>query len=270
MIIPQFIEFNPPENIRKLIASMISSSELKSGLNEIKRVCSDDLKAVGVNSFIQQKVSMLEISLSDECDKPDQKKFGQTFKKDKQVCIQVSRRFWRYYERTNDHVIGFLFAVTVVHEIAHAFIRSGGLMSTPKKLCNSCDVDDAGYLIERHLFSGIRLSGNGLQLFANCKFYCKWFPSKAILKDCRLGIYRHRKKTWRMLPNDYIEQLVTSGQYSLLDSDHVNVLPHAPGNIHIAGRADTDDEMDSKRVEISFKPPGNICFERRCIWARGE
>jgi hypothetical protein len=248
---------------------MICSSEMKEALTWLKICCK--LVLLNVDEFISKDIQKLKVNLSDECDKPRKRKFGQTCKYGNQITIEISRKLWNYYRRTNDSVIGFLFAITISHEIGHAFIRMGGLNKTPKKLRNTFQVEDSGYLIERNLFSDLKLFGGGLTLFALCKYGCAWFPEKAVLVNCRLGSFDKEKHIWTLLPEKYIDDSVKSQNYQSVEPKYsIELAAEPPGNVHIAGRSDEEksenDDVPSKLIEITDKSPGNVMIERHCIW----
>jgi hypothetical protein len=248
---------------------MIHSNEMRESLSDLKLFGRRKLADLDVDSFIAG-IDQLKVELSKECDTITKKRFGQT-RVDK--GIEISERFWKYFDRTNDPAVGFLLATTITHEIVHAFIRSGGLDSTPKKIRRDLAVKDAGYYAERKFFCrGLKLGDFGLQLFGYCKSLCKWFPGKTTLKNCRLGAYDLSRKHWAVLSTDYVNSAFQSGLYTPMESNDFEILRTPPGNIHIAGRVDEDIDEDAEEsvpsldFEILDEPPGNIHIVSHCIW----
>jgi hypothetical protein len=263
LFVPQFIEFDPPEDMQRLIHSIMLSDEMKNVFVLLKAAA---LSGVDVDAFIS-RIGDLKVILSDECDRKKKQVFGQTWKNGSLISIEVSRRFWDYFHRTNNTVVGFLFAVTVVHEITHAFVRSGGFIETPPKIRTSLKIQDSGYLAERLLFPLLHFGNFGLELYGSSQVHCKWFPPKATLERCRLGTYVKKRRIWELLRQEYIEELFATGEFRVISPDDVEVTDTPPGNVCIAGRIDEEanmKEIHSKDVEITDIPPGNVVIKSNC------
>jgi hypothetical protein len=175
--------------------------------------------------------------------------------------VEISRKMWNYFTKQEGEdclaEIGFPVSITIIHELTHAFLRSGSFKKTPIKIRRHFNVKDSGYYTERVLLHNLNMD-RGLVLYANCRYNnVKWFPSNAILENCRLGTIDN--KTFNLLKKDHVRNAYFSGKFCAPGENQIEIFKSQPGNVAISGRSQEEEETkkESEFFEVTKPHHGN-------------
>jgi hypothetical protein len=200
-------------------------------------------------SFDEQRIpNVVYVATSKELDERETPLFGLydpefVYKGDaSKICIQLSHNLAEYiWKNPSQHQMILFGSVIVVHEVAHALLRSGlgDLNETPPEFKMDHNVDDFGMYVERKLFLYLELGYWGIQLLSTEK---GWINVQGSYGTSDLGTTEQRKKN--KLKNNYIEEIVRRGIWRPPHKDDIDYKANFSGKTVVRGRGTQTDEDD--------------------------